>query len=332
MGVIWKDSQMAGFLMLGIALLARQTRKSAVAGCVLIWLGAALRHNAAAATLPIIVLLLVWKGGITGWKRYAIASGVWLAITISAGVANSLLANQKEDIFASLAMNDITGVIRFKHGYTDADILVDAPGLPWRDTDLHSLRKRAANIYTPVMSWLDLTSESGLFRYPRTPEESAAIAAAWRNMIIKHPVAYLRHRAMVFLAEMRIIWRDNFYLWHNITDGPERSVRLEHDAVHSRPQNAWIVVLDKLADTPLYWAWVYFMLGLILIWLCRRDRVALAVVLSGIMCELGLFIAAPAIDYRYSHWMITCAIVAAVYYVAARIQARSDARPRSTST
>jgi len=168
MGVIWKDSQMAGFLMLGIALLARQTRASVVAGCVLVWLGAAQRHNAAAATLPIIVLLFVWKGGITGWKRYAIASAVWLAITISAGLANSLLADQKEDIFASLAMNDIVGVIRFEDGYSDADIRADAPGLPWRqDSDLG---ERAAKAYAPVMSWLDLTADdgsSGTRRLPR---------------------------------------------------------------------------------------------------------------------------------------------------------------------
>jgi hypothetical protein len=321
MGVIWKDSQMAGFLMLGIPLLARQTRASVVAGCALVWLGTAQRHNAAAATLPIIVLLFVWKDGITGWKRYAIAGGVWLVITLSAGIVNSLLASQKEDVFASLAMNDIVGVIRFEHDYTDADIRADAPNLPWRgDSDL---RKRAAKIYTPVMSWLDLTSEEGVFRYPTTPEESAAVAAGWRNMITKHPVAYLRHRLKVFLAEMRFIERDNFYLWLRFTDVPERSVKLSHDAARSWLQNAWINAITKLAATPLYSAWVYFVLGLIVIWLCRRDRVAFTVVLSGIMCELGLFIAAPAIDYRYSHFMVTCTIVAAVYYVAQRIKAHS---------
>jgi len=142
-------------------------------------------------------------------------------------------------------------------------------------------------------------------------------------MIIKHPVAYLQHRVAVFLAEMRVTWRPNFYLWPNITDSPERSARLKHDAAHSCVQKAWTGGLVKLAFTPLYWAWVYFVLGLIVIWLCRRDRIALTVALSGIMCELGLFIAAPAIDYRYSHWMVTCTIVAAVYHVAVRIKVRS---------
>ena len=78
-----------------------------------------------------------------------------------------------------------------------------------------------------------------------------------------------------------------------------------------------------LGNTPVYWAWVYFVLGLLVVWLVRRDRVALTVVLSGLLCELGLLIVAPAIDYRYSHWMITCTIVAAVYHVAARIKAHS---------
>ncbi len=318
MGVIWKDSQMAGFLMLAIALLARQTRASIVAGCVLVWLGSAQRHNAAAATLPIVVLLFVWKDGITGWKRYAIASGVWLAITISAAMANRLLADQNEDVFASLAMNDIAGVSCFQHGYTDADIRADAPGLPWQqDTDLI---ERTCKVYAPNATWLDLAGDGGVFRYPTTPEESAAVAAGWRNMIVKHPVAYLRHRFAVFLAELRITIRDNFYLWPSFTDSAERSKRLEHDGAHSWLQSAWMKVLVKLAFTPVYWAWIYFVLGLIVLWLCRRERVALTVVLSGVMCEAGLFIAAPAIDYRYSHWMVTCTIVAAVYYVAARIK------------
>jgi hypothetical protein len=65
-------------------------------------------------------------------------------------------------------------------------------------------------------------------------------------------------------------------------------------------------------------------LGLLVVWPLRRDRVALTVVLSGLMCELGLFIAAPAIDYRYSHWMIMCSIVGAVYYFSAHRKARSN--------
>jgi hypothetical protein len=328
MGVIWKDSQMAGFLMLGIALLARQTRASIVAGCVLVWLGTAQRHNAAAATLPILVLLFVWKDGIAGWRRYALAGAVWLAITISAAMANSLLAEQNEDVFASLAMNDIVGVIRFQPGYTDADVRADAPGLPWKqDTDLV---KRAHKLYAANMTWLDVAGEDGVFWYPKTPEHSAAVAAAWRNMILEHPLAYLRHRVSVFLAELRITKRHNFYIWAAFTDYPDRSARLKHDASFSWMQLAWIDALVLLAHTPVYWAWIYYVLGLILVWLCRRDRVALTVAVSGIMCQSGLFIAAPAIDYRYSHWMVTCTIVAAVYHAAVRIKARTAARELAT--
>jgi hypothetical protein len=328
MGVIWKDSQMAGFLMLGIAVLARQTRMSTVAGCALIWLGAAQRHNAAAATLPIIVLLFVWRDGITGWKRYAIASGVWLAITISAAMANSVLADQKEDVFASLTMNDIAGVINFEHGYTDAEIRADGPGVLWLE---HSdLRERTRKMYSPVMTWLDTTGgDTRIFRYPKTAEESAGVAKAWRTMIVRHPVAYLRHRLAVFLAELRITSREAFYIWASFIDGPERSARLERESAHSWLQWAWVRMLVRLAFTPVYWASIYFALGLIVLWLLRRDRVALTVVLSGTLCELGLFIAAPAIDYRYSHWMITCSIVGAVYYVAARKKARSLSRTAS---
>jgi hypothetical protein len=321
MGVIWKDSQMAGFLMLGIALMMNQTRRSLVLGCALIWLGTAQRHNALAATFPVFILLFVWKDGLARWKRYGLAVGVWLVLTLSTTFVNSALVEAKQDVFASLELNDIVGIIKFETSYTEESLRAETPGVPWRGEDLLA---RTRKVYSPVMTWLDTCGPEGVFTYPTTDAESAAVRTAWRKMILAHPGAYLKHRWKTFLAELRVIRRKNFYLWWGIVDFPTRGEKLQHYAVHSPIQVKWMDMQVALVDTPVYWAWVYFLAGIGLVWFLRRDKNGLAVVLSGVLCEAFLFIVAPAIDYRYSHWMVTCTIVAAVYYIAARRRARRD--------
>jgi hypothetical protein len=322
MGVIWKDSQMAGFLMLAIAFMMDKTRGKMIAGCALLWLATAQRHNALAATLPILLLLFVWKDGLARWKRYVLAVGVWVAITVSTMLVNNALVETKEDVFASLAMNDIVGIVRFQKDYTDEQLRADTPGVPWRGED--RLVERSRKLYNPIMTWLDVCGPAGVLDYPTTADQSAAVRAAWQKMVFAHPRAYLKHRWKTFLAELRVIRKYNFYIWWNIVDTPRRADKLRHNAIHTPVQTAWMDMQVALADTPVYWAWVYFVAGIALVWPLRRDKLGLTVVLSGILCEAFLLPVAPAIDYRYSHWMVTCTIVAAVYWVAARRRARRD--------
>lgn len=319
MGVIWKDSQMAGFLMLSIAMFKRRTRVSLVAGCVLVWLATAQRHNALAATLPILLLLFVWNESWPRWKRYGSALVLWGAMTLSVSAANKLIADETEDVAASLLMTDIVGVIKFTPSYTNEQIHADTVGVPWK---VDELRNHIRQRYRPYLTWLDLTID--VLWYPKTPETSAAVSSAWRRLVLKHPISYLQHRVRVFLCELRATHREQFYLWPHFSDSPKRTETLSIHSKHSWLQTAWMEFLNIFFNTPVYWAWVYFLAGIALVWLCRRDRLGLAVVSSGVLCEAFLFLVAPAIDFRYSHWMITCTIVAAVYYIAARRRARRD--------
>jgi hypothetical protein len=312
MATIWKDSQMAGFLMLAIAAMTSKKRGYQLAGCFLLFLGTAQRWNAAAATLPILIGLFVWRPDLVRWKRYAISVGAWLALTATAGLVNDLLAFRKENVFGSLEVLDIAGVIRYHRHFTDDEIRREAPGLPWNFKD--NLQHQTDRVYRPTDTWLDLCDPGGIYRYPRFDEDVAAVNHAWKNLIVSHPLAYLHHRVEVFLAELRVTHRDNFYLWWGIDDSPETELRLGHKSTHSWLQETWFMSYWALRDTPVYWAWVYFVIGLVLVYLLRRDKVGLTIVTSGVLCEAGLFLVAPAVDYRYSHWMITCTVVAAVYY------------------
>ncbi|HEY0254389.1 MAG TPA: hypothetical protein VGC41_22835, partial [Kofleriaceae bacterium] len=55
-------------------------------------------------------------------------------------------------------------------------------------------------------------------------------------------------------------------------------------------------------------AFIYFVVGLYLLAFVR-SRLAIALLLSGLGCEMSLFVGAPSNDYRYSHWMITCVVI-----------------------
>src|SRR6185436_13107297 len=57
MGVIWKDSQMAAYIIAGTGAMLSERRRVQLFGLALITLGCAFRHNAFAATVPIIGLL-----------------------------------------------------------------------------------------------------------------------------------------------------------------------------------------------------------------------------------------------------------------------------------
>jgi hypothetical protein len=68
---------------------------------------------------------------------------------------------------------------------------------------------------------------------------------------------------------------------------------------------------------------------LAIVLLCFRphDRVTTIIVVSGALYELALFWIAPALDYRYSHWMVVTAIIGATRVFAQRYQQGSRTRP-----
>lgn len=328
MAVIWKDCQMAAFLIAGIAVMTRTTRRAQLLGCFLVFLATAQRYNAAAATLPVMLGLFVWREGLAWWKRYTIAFGAWLALTGMAVAVSAALVQQKKDVFDSLALYDIAGSIRYHRHYDDADVRRDLPGLPWVHPDKFQIRTR--RIYAANINSLVLTGPDGIFTMPKTEAQRAAVVAAWRTLIRTNPLGYLRHRLGIFLTQLRITHRDSFYIWGGFYDSPFRQQQLHIDGTHSAIQTAWFDALVWISDTPIFWAWVYLLLAFVLLPLCRRDRVAVTILTSGIACELGLFIVAPAVDFRYSHWMVVCTIVAGVTYLGSKARDRRTRRDGSS--
>jgi hypothetical protein len=317
--VIWKDPLMAGFLMLGTAGLLSPRRGSRIAGLVAMAAGTAVRYNAAAATLPLIVLLFEWRPGLVWWKRYALATAAWLVVTFGAFRFNAALEDYKLHLWTSLAAYDITGTIAMvDEDLSDAEIEAQLAG-----TELqvhHDIQATMRELYLPsdilpivnhptkALWYLPINGIAG------PPEEQRdAIARAWKDTVTRWPLAYAKHRFSV-LAEC-------LGLGGTTAGGavPRRDYRWPEYVHQLGMGTGWSKLQRRLErlnrtlirSTPIFAVWMYLVIALVLLPIARH-RDALAILLSGLGIETTLLVFAPSLDYRYSHWLVICAILAAI--------------------
>jgi len=319
MSVIWKDSQMAGFLVAAIAALFSTQRRWRIAGYVFIFLATAVRYNAAAATLPIVMLQFGWGGTMPWLKRYALGAALWVGITVASFMVNGALVEHHLYPWPTAAAPvDIAGIIRYSPHLDNDELLRDTPGVPWAKTD--KIQIRARTWYRPENQFLNITQEPGqIFNYPTTDEERAGITAAWKKLVFAHPLAFLHHRWSVFWAQLVNNGGGAGGVYSGFTN-PVYDELLQHRAVHSSVQEFWIHRMEWFDGTLMYQVSLYFALTLLFLPMCRKNRPAFVVLVSGFMHMMGLFAVAPAIDYRYSQWMVACALLGGVLIFATRFR------------
>jgi hypothetical protein len=334
MAVIWKDCIMAGFFVLGAAALLARCRWIRVLGLVSLAVATSVRYNAPAATLPLVVLLFRWSdAAITTWKqriaRYAIATAAWVAITIIPFAFDAAITDRKMYVWhSSLAVLDIAGTLAEVDGtISDDELQRVLAGTELRfDHDIH------AQIRKVYVSW-DFApliyGEGHLWSLPiqgttPAPEpQREAISRAFWQVIADHPGAYLRHRWSAFVEAIGLaspnhgsmVMMAKFQYPKIMGD-----IGLATNA--SRLQTFWQRKINDLSKaTPLFRPWIYLLISLILLPLCRRHRDVFALLVSGIVFELTLFPLAPTPDYRYSHWMVVCTYLAIIMLTARRAAA-----------
>jgi hypothetical protein len=318
--VIWKDPLMAGFLMLGVAALLSERRGVRIAGLLLMIAANAVRYNAIAATLPLIVLLFEWRPGLPWLKRYAISTAAWLAVTVGAFRLNGAIADHELHLWTSLAAYDIVGTLAFiDEDLTDAELEAHLAG-----TDLlvhQDIHATIREIYTPT-DFLPITNHPTktlwslpINGYVPPPEpQRDAIARVWKDTLATWPLAYVKHRLSVMGEVAGIHGTEKSgaiakreYRWtsyvHEIGLGTGWS-KLQ------RKLTWWNRQIVK--HTPLFAVWMYLAIAIALLPLALRHRDMLALLLSGLGLEATLLLFAPSPDYRYSHWMVICTIIAAI--------------------
>ncbi len=331
MGVIWKDCIMAGFFLLGIGALFSEKRWPRIAGLACLGIATAVRYNAFAATLPAIVLLFTWPG-IAGWRRYLLATGAWLAVTLAAFGVDAALTDQHQYIWqSSLAVLDITGTLahvddtipddQLRQTLAGTQILVDH--------DIHAAIKKRYELCTEHgMDFEPLIAREGhlwdlpLWGTPAPEAQRDAVTRAFWDVVTSHPGAYLGHRWQTM--------REVIGLSHHPVGAMVPTFHTQYTPYMEKmklstgwsPLQEWMqrksVWMSK--KTPVFRPWIYLVVTLVLLPLAIRARKVdvIALLLSGLALEATLFPLAPTPDYRYSHWLVVTTPMSVAMLVARR--------------
>jgi hypothetical protein len=321
MAFIWKDSLMAGMLALGAGLVMSPCRRARMASLVCFAVASAVKYNAFAATLPLIVLLFEWNPGKRWLVRYALATATWLGVTLGAMGVNAVLVDQPMHFwYSTLAVFDITGVINYEDTLDDEQLRHELAGTGLRVE--HKIQEHARAIYATRNMLRLVVGKQRMWNLPtsgRVPAPEAqrdAVGNAWWRMVTEHPAAYLHHRAAFFLSVTGVTYGSFGAVPPRLVTYAGMVDRLEIPQTTFAYQEQWSAFYRWLSvDTPLFRQWLYIVAAILLLPLCRRHRDIAAVLASGLVVEASLFFIAPSTDYRYSHWMIASTCIAVIMLV-----------------
>jgi hypothetical protein len=318
--VIWKDCLMAGFLVLGVAMFYDQRRNVRLGGLGVLFIASAMRYNALAATLPLVVFGFEWERGMRRLPKYAIAIGAWLAISALALGLNTLLTDRKMHFWAStFALADITGTLAHVDRHVPDEELrpLLAPTQIRIDRDYHVTLR---SLYKPATSTQLIAGPDRLWTVPiagiePTPEpQREAIGRAWSEIVFGNAGAFLRYRADVFAEILGLRKKfEGATVMRRRSQVPERLAAMgiaDTRSGFTMAAERALVWTDR--KTSRFSPWLYAVLALVLLAFSRRNRDVLALLSSGLVMEASMFALGATPDYRYSHWLVitTCLSVA----------------------
>jgi hypothetical protein len=177
-----------------------------------------------------------------------------------------------------------------------------------------------------------LIGDTAVFDVPlvevEPPELRAALVRAWKTIVFNNSIAYLRYRVDRFRVVLGIqtndedVWNRPIIVTHDYQD-TGALIETGIPTAISPVQAGVDSVQSWLSHGPLFRPYVYFVLALVLLVLGRRNRLIVALILSGLGLELSLFFLAATVDYRYSHWLICVTLLAGILFAVDRLRARA---------
>lgn len=328
-GALWSDVLMAAALLGAVGLVALSgTMRRAIAigawGCaaLLVFVAVGARHNALAAVAP----LLVWAFATASLRRTGepalirstlVAALATIGLFIASQAFSAAVVEKKTHFWTVLAKYDVIGTA-LRSGTTEPLEMF----LPATEEDIRALYTPRSVI--PLMTGVQIHSaEAASTQRARVPwliepEQRRAVASAWLEGVRGAPAAYLSHRSAVFGSLLGLggwpLWDP---VWTRIDPGPAAHVA----RVQPRPETRLGTGLAQILHSGFFAPWIFLALACVLApaalvaALRTRDEVPLlaaALLASGLCHMAGLFFIAMSGDYRYSHWMITTTLLAAV--------------------
>lgn len=324
LGTVWKDVGMAAALVAacGVMLAARSGRRPwlhAVA-LPLLFYATAVRHNAAAAVLPIALWLGTELGASLGWQRRwpRIVLGVAVAasLTLGAAAVDARLVQQRCYPVQTLLLYDLAGISVRAGADAVPPFVPREPGFDlaaryspkWGAHPLY--RWEAAAVIRPA----DANPRLGLIG---DEADIQRLFDAWLAAVRAHPRAYLAHRWELACWQFGMHAGPVPYPYHDGVLDNTIGIGFEPSAV----TQVMRALRDPLRDTVLFRGWFFVAALTVLMVVAWRRRgglrgPTLAIATSGLLYALPQVFCSTACDFRLVWWSVVASALALVLSIA----------------
>jgi hypothetical protein len=306
-GIIWRDVLFATTWLLAAAIVFAAAERGAhfrllvqMLALALCALGVLLRPNALIAA-PILAAYIAWPTQMS-WKRTAILfvpamAGFFALVQV---VYYGALGATRQHPLQSIMIFDLGGISHFT-GQNQFPVT-------WSEPERALLLN---SCYQPTQWDIYWRLEPCDFVMRKVEREqklfgTPVISEAWAHAVMRHPLAYLRHRAAF---TWNFLGGNNTTMWLADVERPAETV-FPH-----RPAFAALVWLhDSLKPTPLFRAgsWLLLCIGVCAFAWRRRwtteGAFALGVCGSAAVYVLSFFAVGVASDFRYGYWAVIAGI------------------------
>jgi hypothetical protein len=320
MAVIWKDSQMVAYLVAGTAAMLDERLRVRILGIVLLVVACAYRHNAAAAVVPIVILVFEWRSPISWTKRISVIGGLSVVCVILGIGLTRVLSVSPARVTPVIA--DVSGMIAFTEPRSDEDLRQVLRGVPIAVNA--GIQERARKLYMMGGVGRLTMSDERVFLNPSNEAEWLAFGRAWTELFTDDPGSYFASHWFLYRRVIGLDETPRATVWDGFLEDGEQRWSVSHDARWGGLQR-WIKDACAFVSdhTPLFRPWIYAAIAVLILITAARSRIAWALLTSGILYELTFFIANADPDYRYSHWMITSTCIGIVIVFLQRSKARA---------
>ena len=228
------------------------------------------------------------------------------------GLSRALTRVDEHPFANMIAMPDVAAVIATSDRMTDAEAreLLGEVKLAVAD----DIQGRLRALQAEDTDWQPLSVGVGhVFELVTSDEQAAAMMAAWRRAIAAHPGAYLAHRMLLLSKVLGWTARRPIPYVTPLSENRDTIGVAGEVRSYSGFQRAVGRFLGKISRSIVFWPTLYFVLGVGLLGILWRDGLQRGLLMGALGYELALFFASPGgQEHRYSHWMITCVVIAAV--------------------
>ncbi|MBA3464909.1 MAG: hypothetical protein H0T46_33555 [Deltaproteobacteria bacterium] len=316
MAVILKDCLMAGALLVGCAALTSERRGARFAALGVFLFAAALRHNAISMVVPLVAILSPWPSTKGPWIKLAVGALIGIALSGTAMLVNKGLTDVESHPFHGMvAPMDIVGTLNYAPDLTDDEVRKLMPGVTFAPAS--GLQVHARKVHT--MYGLPMSHTHGpdrLYDGGTTAETRDAVGSAWWSLVTTFPASYLIFR----LEMMRELLGITNARYTPVYEARNERAMLTANGEPLMDRNVvqrWLAkrMINLGYRSLLFRPYVYLILALGLLWILRRDRSVLALLLSGLSGLALCLIVIPAPDIRYCWWLM----VVTLYAVAIRL-------------